>query len=73
MSQPTTTRRSRPYSIGLVLLAALAMGLLLVGIGVQGTVHLLQRGLLAVLYLLVPVVVLAGLILVYFRVAAWLD
>lgn len=69
----TRTRASRLGTIGIgaVLVVGGIVGLLVVGVGRESAVAMLRTGFLAVVYVAVPVVLVVGLLGVYFKFNAW--
>jgi apolipoprotein N-acyltransferase len=70
MATRTPVGRLGAAGLGVVLLAGL-IGLLVVWLGVEATVDVLQMGVLSVAYVAVPIVLLAALLGVYFKLNAW--
>lgn len=71
MATRTPVGRLGAAGLGAGLLGAALVGLLVVWLGVEATVDLVRTGLLTVAYIALPVVILAGLLAVYFKFNAW--
>lgn len=71
MATHASTSRVRSIVIGSLLLVVAVVGLLSLQYGPSGALDLLWSGLLGVLYVILPVVVLAVLLLGFFRFNAW--